>query len=220
MSDALEIRPLRIRMSTRTSFVFYPIDSNDFAQILRTKGYIINEISPSIGPIRLEIPGQLAEKDGNQVILDTNMQILAVDGQNPKAILSIFNELEKIIKEDMKIEYNDNVKFYETFVDCHIYTEKNPRKIIEDLSKKDEIAEAFTEILKIPVSPFTLRYASKNSLPNGPEWIDVRLEPFVKRADKIYSFNLVYRSVDGENVKIILESVEDIIKRLVDRIHS
>ncbi|OGD55909.1 hypothetical protein A3K81_04930 [Candidatus Bathyarchaeota archaeon RBG_13_60_20] len=148
------------------------------------------------------------------------MQILAVDGQNPRAILSIFNELEKIIKEDMRIEYNENVKFYETVVDYHIYTENNPRKMIEDVSKQDEIAEAFTEILKIPVSPFTLRYASKNILPNGPEWIDVRLEPFVKRADKIYSFNLVYRSVDGENVKTILESVEDIIKQLVERIHS
>jgi hypothetical protein len=207
-------------MSIRTDFIFYPIDSNDFAQIIKTKGYELKEALQAIGPIRLEIPGQLADKEGNQVILDTNMQILAVDGNNPKAILSIFNELENIIKEDMKINYYDNIKFYETVIDYHVYTENNPRKVIEEASQQDKIAEAFSEILNHPVSLFTLRFASKNNLPNNPEWIDVRLEPFVRRADKVYAFNLVYRSVDGKSVKTMLESVEDTIIHLIQEIHS
>ena len=220
MCEELDIKPIGIRMSVRTDFIFYPIDSNDFAQIIKTKGYDLREMPQVMGPIRIEVPGQMAEKEGNQVILDTNRQILAVDGQNPEAIISIFNELENIIKEDMKINYSDDVKFYETVMDYHIYTDKNPRKVIEEASKQDEIAEAFSEILKNPVSPFTFRFASKNHLPNSPEWIDVRVEPFVRRADKVYSFNLVYRSIDGEKVKNMLESAEDIIKRLIQKIHS
>jgi len=173
-----------------------------------------------MGPFRVEFPGHLAEKDGNQVILDTNRQILAVDGQDPETIISIFSELEEIINEEMNIEYGDNIRFYETVVDYHVYTEKNPRTIIEKASRHDETAEAFTDMLGKPVSLFTLRYASKGTLPNSPEWIDVRLEPFVRRADKVYSFNLVHRSLNRDSVKDTLANVEIMIKKLVEKIQS
>lgn len=220
MNEELELRPLRARMSLRTDFIFYPVDGNDFAQIIKKRGYELKEAPQTMGPFRLEFPGHLAEKDGNQVILDTNRQILAVDGQDPETIISIFSELEEIIKKEMSIEYGDNIRFYETVVDYHVYTEKNPRTIIEKASRHDETAEAFTDMLGKPVSRFTLRYASKGTLPNSPEWIDVRLEPFVRRADKVYSFNLVHRSLNRDSVKDTLANVEIMIKKLVEKIQS
>ncbi|MBW1669649.1 MAG: hypothetical protein JRJ66_16705 [Deltaproteobacteria bacterium] len=220
MNEELELRPLRARMSLRTDFIFYPVDGNDFAQIIKKRGYELKEAPQTMGPFRVEFPGHLAEKDGNQVILDTNRQILAVDGQDPETIISIFSELEEIINEEMNIEYGDNIRFYETVVDYHVYTEKNPRTIIEKASRHDETAEAFTDMLGKPVSLFTLRYASKGTLPNSPEWIDVRLEPFVRRADKVYSFNLVHRSLNRDSVKDTLANVEIMIKKLVEKIQS
>jgi len=216
--EAYEFRPIRVRLSLRTDYIFYPVDSIDFAKAIERHGYEIKSPPQAMGPLRLEITGQLAEKEGNNVILDTNRQILGVEGDDPKEITETFNELEEIIRNELKIDYSDSIKFYETIIDYHIYSPNNPRKIIENIYEESKYAEVFSSIVNKDVSPFTIRYASKGISPDSPEWMDFRIEPFVRRANKVYAFNLVYRSEDGEEVKKTLQSIQEIMEKIVKEI--
>lgn len=218
--EAYEFRPIRVRLSLRTDYIFYPVDSSDFAKAIERHGYEIKSPPQAMGPIRLEITGQLAEKEGNNVILDTNRQILGVEGDDPKETTETFNELEEIIRNELKIDYSDSIKFYETIIDYHIYSPNNPRKIIENIYKESKYAEVFSSIVNKDVSPFTIRYASKGISPDSPEWMDFRIEPFVRRANKVYAFNLVYRSEDGAEVKKTLQSIQEIMEKIITEIEK
>ena len=131
MSGIVECRPIRIRLSLRTDYIFYPIDSNEFAKAIEKYGFEIKSPPQQVSGIILELAGKLAEKEGNNISLDTNRQLLGVDGDDPRKVIDIFNELEKIIKNDMGIDFSNSVKFYEAIMDYHIYTKNNPRQIIE-----------------------------------------------------------------------------------------
>jgi len=218
--ESHEFRPIRVRLSLRTDYIFYPIDSDDFAKAIERHGYEVKSPPQAMGPLRLEIPGQLAEKEGNNVILDTNRQILGVDGDDPNKIIEIFNELEEIIQKELKIDYTDSIKFYETIIDYHIYSPKNPREVIENVHKDTKLSQAFSSIIKKEVTPFTLRYASRGISPDSPEWMDFRIEPFVRRANEVYAFNLVYRSEDGEEVKKTLKSIKEMMEKMVTEIEK
>ena len=209
-----------MRLSLRTDYIFYPVDSSDFAKAIERHGYEIKSPPQAMGPLRLEITGQLAEKEGNNVILDTNRQILGVEGDDPKETTETFNELEEIIRNELKIDYSDSIKFYETIIDYHIYSPNNPRKIIENIYEESKYAEVFSSIVNKDVSPFTIRYASKGISPDSPEWMDFRIEPFVRRANKVYAFNLVYRSEDGAEVKKTLQSIQEIMEKMVTEIEK
>jgi hypothetical protein len=50
--------------------------------------------------------------------------------------------------------------------------------------------------------------------------MDFRIEPFVRRANKVYAFNLVYRSEDGAEVKKTLQSIQEIIEQMVTEIEK
>ena len=215
-----EYRPMRVRLSLRTDYIFFPVDSDDFAKTIEAQGYEVKTAPQTMGPIRLEIPGQLAVKEGCNIQLDTNRQILGVDGDSPQRVIEIFEELEGIIIDDMKIDYRDSIKFYETIIDYHIYSPKNPREIIENALKDTKLERVLSTLLGIEVAPFTLRYASKERLPNSTEWMDLRIEPFVRRADKIYAFNVVHRSAEGEEVKKTLQSIQDIMASVVKEIET
>jgi len=209
-----------VRLSLRTDYIFYPIDSDDFAKAVERYGYELKSPPQTMSPIRLEIPGQLAEKEGNNVILDTNRQILGVEGDDPNKIIEIFNELEEIIRNELKIDFSDSIKFYETIIDYHIYSPNNPRKIIEKIYEESNYSKVFSSIVKKDVSPFTIRYASRGISPDSPEWMDFRIEPFVRRANKVYAFNLVYRSEDGAEVKKTLQSIQEIMEKMIIEIEK
>lgn len=215
-----EFRPMRIRLSLRTDYIFYPIDSNDFAKVIERHGYELKSPPQTMGPFVLEIPGQMAEKEGNKVVLDTNRQILGVDGDNPEKIIEVFNELEEIIKNELNIDYTDSTKFYETIIDYHIYSFNNPREVIENVLEDTNLSQAFSTIVGKEVSPFTLRYASKGISPDSAEWMDVRIEPFVRRSNKVYAFNLVYRCENGEEVKTKLQSIREIMENLINELEK
>jgi hypothetical protein len=218
--EKCDFRPLRVRLTLKTDYIFYPIDSEEFIKKLSQYDYEITGQSQSLGPLRLEMSGQLAKKRENLVILDTNRQILGIEGKDPEIVVDDFNQLENIIQKDMKINYLKSIKFYETIIDYHIFVENNPREMIEDLYKEDELTDIFSSIIDKDVSPYTIRYASAGITPDSPEWIDFKIEPFVRRANNVYAFNLVYRSTDGNQVKEKIVSIKDIMRNIVETIEN
>jgi len=219
MSESVEYRPIRIRLSMRTDYIFYPIDSNEFAKYIEKYGYEIKQPPQQVSGIVLELAGKLAEKEGNIISLDTNRQILGVDGDDPQKVIEIFNELEKIIKDDMGIDFSSSIKFYEAILDYHIYSSNNPRLRVES-KMSGEFDSVFSEIVGKELSPYTIRYATKGISPDSVEWLDFRIEPFVRRADKIYAFNMVHRSQDGDDVKSTMETILDKINGIVNTLES
>jgi len=209
-----EYRPIRIRLSLKTDYIFYPIDSDDLAKAIGPQGFEVKSAPQIMGPLRLEIPGHLAEKEGNNVILNTNQQILGVEGDNPESIIEVFEEIENIIQNQLLIDYSESIKFYETIIDYHILSPNDPREIIENIYENTELADNISAIVGEDVFPFTLRYASGGS-PDSAHWMDIRIEPFVRRSNKIYAFNLIFRSENGEDVKLTLKSIEDIMEKMV-----
>jgi hypothetical protein len=215
-----EFKPIRIRLSLRTDYIFYPIDSDIFSKTIERFGFKIKNRPQIMGPLILEIQGQIAEKEDTLIGLDTNTQLLTVDGQNPQKIVEIFEELEDIIKNELKIDYSKSIKFFETIVDYNIFSEHNPRIMIEKIPVDTKLSTEFSKIVGKEVSPFTIRYASKGISPDSAEWMDFRIEPLVRRSDRVYTFNLVHREKDISNVKRTLININKIMDNILKQIES
>ena len=173
-----------------------------------------------MSPIRLEITGKMAEKNGTLITLDASRQILAVDGIDPIIIKEIFIELIELIKDGLKLDISEHVTFYETIMDYQIGTDKNPRKMIENISKEIEFSTKIGSIFGYELSPFTIRLANKGKIPNSPDWMDVRIEPYVPLADKFYSITVVNRNTKREGIMSMFTSIEDILIQIVNYLES
>src|SRR5437899_6965889 len=148
--------------------------------------------------LRLGIVGVLAQKGENLVTFDPDRQIIAVDGVSAMDVLSSFKEIEEIIREEIQVDISDSVRFYEIISEHQITTNKSPKKVLENLPGLSELSAKISGFIGVDVSPFGLRLGSRGKNPNQEEWMDIRVEPVIVKADSQYYVAVVYRSHDGK----------------------
>ena len=211
------LKPLRLRLSFRTDFIIFPIDYGDLRDSLVKHGYVPIAPPPTTQAVgvRLGAIGQIARKGDNSITFDPDRQIIGVDGVLTTEVIQVFDDLEQILIEELKIDLPNSVRFFETLSEYRLITNKNPRNVFDKFPMMTDILDRISTVIGVDVSPFGFRVGSRGVVPNQEEWMDIRIEPVVVRADSEYYIYPVYRSRDKEKVKKFLVSLEDILLKIV-----
>jgi hypothetical protein len=218
LGKAYLFKPIRLSLNLKANYILFPIDYADLMDSLVKRGYKPQQAQPSptpFGIIRIEPVGPIARKDNNAIIFDPDRQVVGVSGGSVKEVIQTFNDLEQIISEGLQIDISSFVRFYETLAEYQLFTDRNPRQVLESIPGLNDLSSKISSVIGVDVSTFGFRMGSKGMDPNQEEWMDIRVEPVVTKADKAYYLSVVYRSRDKEKVKGFLSSLEDILTQLV-----
>ncbi len=210
------LTPIRVSLSARTDFIFFPIDYGDLINYLTKRGYVAaTRTPPARGGVKIGVAGYIAQKGDNAVVFDPDKQVIGIEGTSPIDVAQAYEELEEIIVQDLKTELATSTKFYETISDSNVVSDRNPRKVLESLPGVADLSKRMSAAIGVEISPFGFRMGSRGLVPNQEEWMDIRVEPVTVRADSTYYVAIVYRSQSREKVKTFVESSGKIIPQIV-----
>lgn len=212
----------QLRLSVKTNFIFSPIDPGQLQEGLVKRGYEALPLRASqIAAGRIDVIGSIARKKDNEVTFDSNRQVIGVNGASPAETLSSFNDIYQIIAEELHIDLSgSSVRFYETIVDYVLATGRNPRQVLGELSSLRDLSNRISSAVGVDVSLFGFRVGSKDVVPNREEWLDIKFEPIIAKADKEYFMQIVFRSPEKDRVSNFLGSIENTVKTLIQLLES
>lgn len=214
----------RLKISVRFNFILFPIDSIRLIESLKSNGFEILGKMPSPAEVplkmRVHVGGTVARKGNGLVDIDPDKQILGVAAPSIDETLSVFNELQQVIKHGLEIDIENRARFFELQATYTFDSDQSPiDNLSRFLSQSDLISEA-SAILDEDVSPFTLRLVSKGRIPNQEEWLDTTFEPSVVRPHRTYLISLVYRSAQRAKVLSFFKGIESKITGMIDLIEK
>jgi len=220
VSPSNVLRGIGIGVSVRLDYILFPIKFEDFRDALASKGYTIEVPRTPRLPIgtQVTVSGTIARKGDVVVGLDAERQVFGAEGKNLADVIAVFSELENIIEGVLRIEITPKARFYEILANYEAVTGQNPLQQISKIKLPENVAKGFEEILKAPVSNFTLHVSPVGQMPNQEDWFDIRIEPLVFRATDTYLVNVIYRNKDKSKFTDFMSNLETTIKSILDLI--
>ena len=108
-------------------------------------------------------------------------------------------EVKEVILNELDINFEQEVKFYEFTGDYNIESKKKAIDCISNLFSQIEFLSKSSSILGSETSLFTIRLIPKGQIPNQAEWFDIVIEPIILRPSHFYA-SVVFRSKNEAKV--------------------
>lgn len=219
-----KFRNIDFRCSVRPNYIIFPIDGFELINALERAGYTIRvpiPLKPSPVPsVRLSFAGTLAQK--GEIMVDGNAErgYLGVTGKSYASAIRGLSEVKEIVKEALKVDLNEGVRFHEIMAHFDLDSEQCPLEKIAQVFSGNEFLRKVDSILEQETSFFTLRFVSRGKVPNQEEWLDITIEPDLIKATTSYSISAVYRSADVSKFEKFGEQLESRILKLIDEIEA
>ncbi len=207
-----------VRLSVKFRSVFFPLSAEELTTLLAQAGYEIQMIdAPSQSAGRLEVTGPVATK-GNAVV-DLNMQrsIIGVTSRDLGEALGAFEDIAQLLKQT--IDLNDWVWFYEAILAGTTEGDEPAVSILRTLAEDSPIFSKISDVWGRPLTNFGLRLIPVGQVPNQEEWVDIKIEPDVRRA-AFFTFEAVSRSATRETVTSFTERLVQSIEGTVALMHT
>ena len=147
----------------------------------------------------LEVTGDFARKGSCVVDLIPDLQVIGVKGGNIEEVEEIYEEVKEVILNELDINFEQEVKFYEFTGDYNIESKKKAIDCISNLFSQIEFLSKSSSILGSETSLFTIRLIPKGQIPNQAEWFDIVIEPIILRPSHFYA-SVVFRSKNEAKV--------------------
>ncbi len=110
--------------------------------------------------------------------------------------------------------------FYEVLVEAEVVSGSNPLKVMSKVGNKFGLMSRLVEMSGVRLDLFGVRLCESGRGPDGVEWLDVEVNPFVSRAGKAYYVSIVFRRPSGEDVLMFARRVLTFINSLISGIES
>jgi len=226
MSNPNEIKliPISNRIAVKRNYILYPIDSIELINALARSntGYMV---APRRGPTpplgsRLDAVGPIARKGETTIDFDYVSQIIGVNGSNPREVTATLAEVESIIRDDLKINIDENIRFYESSSNYQVNTGKNPLKELAKITAPKDLYSSLSDILGMPIAAQALHISQKSETIENPEWFDMDIKPLPHRATYLYDVTTIFRRLTRSPVVEFLISIESITTKLLQTIES
>jgi len=219
LQDKMKI--LNFRISIRLESLFFPIDGRDLIEAVRKIGYqVAQTASPPEARGRVGFTGQFAQK--GSIKLDTNFDrgVLGVAADTPDLAIRAFDELVTFIRNEFRIDLEKESRFHEIIAEIKFDSDENPLKSVAHIFERNPFVSKVGKILKQDVTLFTLRFVTKDKVPNQEEWLDVTIEPDLVIPQQKYAISVVFRSKDKSVVKSFGENLKSNIVEIIESIES
>ncbi len=216
--------PTSNRFAVKRNYILYPIDSVDLMNALARSnlGYVIAQTPRVKVPIgaKFDAVGLIARKGGTGVDFDYVSQIIGVEGLDPREVVATMAEVENIIQNELRINVEENVRFYEASSNYQVETGKNPLKILAQIKPPKEFYDSIGKILGISITTEAIHIAAISDTIESSEWFDMYIRPLPNRSSTVYDVTTIFRRPTREPVAEFLSAIEVTTTKLFDIIES
>lgn len=195
------------------------LDFRDLRQALAKNGYelvAVRNLPPP--PTRIMFSGEIARKKETVISADSEAGQIGVIGRTLEEVRTSFNDLMKLIAEEIGIDLHTKVKNYEVSVHYRLNSGKVPLKEIPNAENKDFVRK-FSEVMGENLSSFSIRLAKKDSSIYQGDWIDIAIEPDLVY-ENYYHVGVVFRNSNREKTETFVKDLETNVLKLIDLIEA
>lgn len=208
-----------VRVTVSLNPVIFPLDFADLAQALKSREYDVTvEFPPAGVGRRVGGGGTIAKRGDISVVADSDRRFIGIDGRSPKAVLSSFEELTQILKDELWVDVGAQAAYYEVTMRLHVLARQSPTAAIGRFFQKLDGVQFLESIMGEPASLFTIRLVPKGKLPGDKEWFDIRIEPDTTRPEKAFAIEVVYRKASYGHVEGFVDSIDHKINAVLDKL--
>ncbi len=213
MPEPITYRNLSLAIRFRT--VIFPFDAVRYLELLEENGFVLSERIAEIPfGARLEISGFIARKGKTSIRLDSDKQVLAVHSPIITDVIEGLNFQETLLKKEFRLETESLSSFYELTAEVYLKSKGNPLESWRAHFANDPLLNQVSNRLKKPVSPYGLRFASKETPPNHPDWFEIMFSPSVLAPSEMHEVRIVYRNHQREDVMKFAQQADSFIYAL------
>lgn len=216
-----KITSKQYRYSVRFRHIIFPFTSSELLSALArtSSGYTL---AP---PPRVNIPvgtsidasGIIAKKGNSIINFDSVLQVLAVEGQDPVEIITVFSEIIDIIKTVLVPELEKNTVFYELIANHTVEIGQSSMKVLGKQRLEGTFNEFVSKTLGEEVSNYSIHISSS---PTGkiddPNWFDMQIQPFNRRPDVAFDVMTVYRKSERSMVDKFGKTLEENLRKIFE----
>lgn len=205
------------------NFVLFPIDSIDLMNVLVRRGFIPTPQRRNIpdAPLgtRIEVSGIIARRGQVSVGLDGELQLISAFGPNPREVAITFNDLITTVRQDLGIDPNTNLKFYECTSTIHVQSGNNPLQNLNSIEGGNIVGRLGT-ILNFDVRTHAIHISSPSDTINRPDWFDMYIRPVPMKSNSTYEILTVFRRPAMTEVFEFLSRIEERVRDIIMSIEN
>ena len=209
----------RFLFSVRLGGIFFPLGFSEITQIVEKTGFSLvaslreKPLLPAGG--QLVVGGRIAEKGDLSFNVDPNRGIITVEGNVIENVLTEFNAIEDLAREEFAVDFVREASFYEIIAELTMAVHKNPIETVSKLFSGSKVLSDFSTILEEDVGNYGVRLVKTRQVPNEEEWFEYRIEPLVAKPRNAYHSTVIYRSRVKDEVTKAATRLIDTVGRLV-----
>jgi len=162
--------------------------------------------------------GPIARKGDVIVDVNTAAHVIGVSSLDIESALKEFTGIEGAMRDELMLDLRP--LFYEVLVEAEVVSGSNPLEVMSKVGNKFDLINKLIEKSGVKLDLFGVRLCESGRDPDGVEWLDVEVNPFVSRAGKAYYVSIVYRRPNREDVLRFAKNVPTFINSLVAGIES
>lgn len=209
----------RFSLNVRLGGLFFPLGFSEITQLIDKAGFTLvpplrERPSVPVGT-QLVVSGRIAQKGELSFAVDHNRSIITVEGNVIGNVLTEFNAIEDLARQEFAVDFIREARFYEIIADLTIVVHKNPVETVSKVFSDSKVLSDFSTILKEEVGNYGVRLAKKRQVPNEEEWFEYSVEPLVAKPRSAYHSTVIYRSKDKDNVMKAATGLIETVGRIV-----
>jgi hypothetical protein len=222
-SQEITLIPISSNLTLRTNFVLFPIDSIDLITALAQRGFAPapqrRNIPEAPFGTTFDLSGVIARRGGVSIGLDGNVQLLNASGSNPSEVASAFNDLINIVRQNLGINPDTNLRFYECTSTIYAQSGNNPLQNLNNIGSGETLSR-FGTILNLDVRTYSLHIGSPSDTVNRPDWFDMNIHPVSNKSNSTYGILTVFRRSVMDEVMEFLSHIEERVREIIRTIEN
>lgn len=206
----------RIRLSVRFRRIFFPVDLLELVSILQETGYQLllppEKMSPGGGTSRVEASGTIASKGFSRLDINMERGILGITSAGIEQAIADFEDIETRLGSLVNVP--DSAWFYEAILEGTVVGDEPAIMVVAGIAKGAPLFASMSEVWGEPLTNFGFRLIRTGQSPNQEEWLDIKIEPDVRRAE-VFVFEGVHRSQEKGRVLTFMRSFTDRLENTI-----
>lgn len=221
-TQSVDVKTDRFYLSVRLRSLFFPMDLTDIKPLLQEIDYsVYQELAERLpeapSGARLVIGGNIAQRVdvGRRFSMNPDRGVVTITGHDIDGVVDDFTRFEKLVKERLKLDFEDNARFYEINFDGLATTGKDPTQVIARAYQDSKLLSSISQSLGIPAANFGIRVVEQNRYPTDDQWFEIKIEPSIPRPKSSYYINFLYREATKAAVLSKAKGIIETIKILI-----
>ncbi len=217
----VQIQPIRYRIALVLNTLFYPLTFPDVLESLKERKFIVPRTAVSSMPTgqRSYVGGPIATKDDVTVDLDPDRKIVATEGKNVESVLSVFEEITSLLRDDYSVNLDNDTDYVEVAGSLLVKVKGVAREEIEELFSGVTKVQKLRSVLQFEPVIRSFTIAQRGKPPESKEYVELSVNYRVTVKDTYY-IEAIYRNPTVAKTLSFAKSINSKVENLVGLIET